>query len=71
MLIMISVSQKTISLMKCWVSMFHVQSLKNELNLTMTKNHQKQTSVETYQIMTRPFVSQVVLVRERILPIAI
>ena len=35
------------------VSLFHAQSLKNAPNLTMTKHHQKQSSIATYQIMTR------------------
>ncbi|ELN74425.1 hypothetical protein SEEE7927_18278 [Salmonella enterica subsp. enterica serovar Enteritidis str. 17927] len=60
MLTMISVSQRTMSMMKCWVSMFHARSLKNALNLTMTRHHQKQASMAMNQTMTKPFVFQVV-----------
>lgn len=65
-LTMISVLPKTMSLMRYWVCMFHALSLKNSLNLTMTKHHHNQGSVETYQIMTRLFVFQVALIMNSI-----
>lgn len=58
---------KTISLMKCCVLMFHVLSSKNAPDLKMTKNYQKQSSMATYQIMTRPFVFQVDLNRRSLM----
>ena len=60
MLTMTNVSQKTISMMKYWVSMFHAQSLKNAPNLTVVKNQHNLDSLATDQMVAKPFVSQVV-----------
>ncbi len=59
MLTMISVSQRTMSMMKCWVSMFFARSLKDEQNLTSLKNHHKQISISAHQIMMSSLASQV------------
>ncbi|KQI83877.1 hypothetical protein AM260_21230 [Escherichia coli] len=65
MLTMISVSQRTMSMMKCWESMFHARSLKNAPNLTVVKSQHNQDSLAAYQIMTRQFVSQAVKVTQK------
>lgn len=47
------------------VSMFHARSLKDALSLTITKHHKKQESMVTNQILTRLFVSQIVLSKNK------